>query len=402
MVVKRPCSPWVPYYDPEKCSNGYTLFTPLNGAVAWLIDMEGHPVHCWNMPYNPGGYGKLLPNGNLLYAGMDIDGPIAWAGAAGGYLLEIDWDGAIVWQHHDPYQHHDFCRMDSGNTMYLGMVQVPEELVPRIQGGRPGTERDGVMWTDYFREVTPEGDTVWEWYAYEHLDFEIDTIAPLIGRAEWTHGNACFVMPDGDILTTFHHLDSAAIIDKKTGNIKWRWGKGEMSQPHDPTRLDNGNILIFDNGPQRSPGATPGGAGEPQRPGGPMIGTYSRVVEVNPQTNTVEWQYMADPPPSFYSPNISGAQRLPNGNTLICEGAPGRIFEVTPEKEVVWEYLSPFYARRHGTRWERAVFRAYRYPAEHAALEGRTLDPDQLEFTLREKPFGKERAMKERLQRLGY
>ena len=385
-IVRRPCSPWVSYYAPEKAYNGYTLFTPMMGSVTWLIDMEGRLVHCWEMPYPPGGYGKLLPNGNLLYPGKDIKGPATWVGASGGVILEVDWNDNILWEYREPYQHHDLCRMDDGNTMILGLVEVPDDIVPKVRGGIPGTELEGMMWTDFFREVTPAGEVVWEWFAYEHLDTEVDIITPLSTRGEWTHANSCFVMPNGDVLTTFHHLDTVAIIDKSTGNIKWRWGVGELAHPHDPTLLDNGNILVFDNGSRRR-----------KRPP-----DYSRVVEVNPKTGEIEWEYMADPPRSFYSHFISGAQRLPNGNTLICEGAWGRFFEVTLDKEVVWEFISPFYSRRSEFGWTNQVFRAYRYNPEHGALKGKNLDPDRVELTLREKPMGEEQAELERQGRLNY
>jgi len=385
-IVKRPCSPWVPYYAPDKTYNGYTLFTPMMGSVTWLIDMEGRFVHCWNMPSPPGGYGRLLPNGNLLYAAKDIKGPTAWGGASGGILMEVDWDGNTVGKHQDPYQHHDFCRMDNGNTMILGLVKVPADIAAKVQGGIPGTEREGVMWTDYFREVTPDGKVVWEWFAYDHLDPEIDALEPTTHRGEWTHANSCLVMPDGDILTTFHHLNTIVIIDKDSGDIRWRWGEGELAHPHDPTLLDNGNILVFDNGSHRR-----------KRPP-----DYSRAVEVNPATGKIEWEYVADPPYSFYSHFISGCQRLPNGNTFICEGAWGRFFEVTPDKEVVWEFTNPFYSWRTEFQWTNQVFRAYRYGPDHAALKGKNLDPDRVELTLREKPMGQEQAIQERLGRLGY
>jgi hypothetical protein len=76
----------------------------------------------------------------------------------------------------------------------------------------------------------------------------LSILCPLCLRDDWNHANSCFVMPDGDILTTIRHLSTVAIIDKKTGNIKWRWGVGDISHPHDPTLLDNGNVLVFDNG----------------------------------------------------------------------------------------------------------------------------------------------------------
>jgi hypothetical protein len=383
-IARRPHSPWVPYYVPDKAFNGYTLFTPMMGSVTWLIDMEGRPVHAWAMPYPPGGYGRLLPNGNMVYAGKDISGAAAWGGASGGILLEVDWDGNVLWELKTPLQHHDFWRLDNGNSMFLGLVEVPADIAAKVKGGNPGTERDGVMWTDFFREVTPTGETVWEWYAYEHLDLDIDVIAPMTGRAEWTHANSCFVMPNGDILTTLHHLNTIDIIDRSTGDIKWRWGVNELAHPHDPTLLDNGNILVFDNGTYR-----------------PRPPSYSRVVEVNPKTNEIVWEYKVDPPHTFYSHFISGAQRLPNGNTLICEGAWGRFFEVTMDKEIVWEYIHPFHSLRTDG-WTSQVFRAFRYAPDDKALQGRNLDPDRVELMLREKPQGEEQAVQERLGRLGY
>ena len=86
------------------------------------------------------------------------------------------------------------------------------------------------------------------------------------------------------------------------------------------------------------------------------------------------WTYAGDPPWSFNSPHISGAQRLASGNTLICEGLWGRIFEVTPDGEIVWEYVSPYegwIARGGGAgKW---VFRALRYAAHSPHIAGRVL-----------------------------
>ena len=89
--------------------------------------------------------------------------------------------------------------------------------------------------------------------------------------------------------------------------------------------------MIFDNG-----GSSGYGAPSPIRPRG--SGVYaratSRIPEINPVTLELVWSYAA---PSFFSTNISSAQRLENGNTLITEGAPGRVFEVTSEGRIVWE-----------------------------------------------------------------
>ena len=383
-------------YDPKRAYNGYTLFAPIGGKNVWLIDMQGRFVHGWQMPYRPGDYGVMLTNGHLLYAGKIIPGPLTEFGGFGGVLLEADWDGTIVWEYEDPYLHHDFCRMDNGNTMVLRWVSVPGDIASRIRGGVPGTERDGVIWTDSFQEVTPSGDVVWEWLGYEHLDPAVDIICPLCSRKEWTHANSCFVLHNGDIMTAFRRTDTIAIIDKSTGDIKWRWGVGELAHPHDPSLLDNGNILVFDNGAHRR-----------LRPI-----SYSRVVEVNPNTGKIEWEYKEDPPVHFYGSFISGCQRLPNGNTLICEGPVGRIFEVTGNGELVWEFLSPFYYYIEGFGQTNQIFRAYRYGSECEGLKAKTLDPDRFAWVLQEKgkpgapqiypPPDEEKTVHDRLTRLGY
>jgi hypothetical protein len=113
--------------------------------------------------------------------------------------------------------------------------------------------------------------------------------------------------------------------------------------------LANGNILVFDNGASRN---------------------HSRVIEFVPETQEIVWEYTGAPPDSFFSFNISGAQRLPNGNTLICEGRSGRMFEVTQECEIVWEFINPLVVDRVGQP-SRQVFRAYRYAADSPEIGNR-------------------------------
>jgi len=379
--IACPYSPWVTYYVPDRAYNGYTLFTPMGGSTAWLIDMQGRPVHCWEMAYPSTAYGLLLPNGNLIYSGADLAGPRTEGSRFTAVIVEADWDSNTVWEYRATNQHHDFSRMYNGNTMILRSARVPAEIAARVKGGLPGTGERG-MGTDSFQEITPDGKVAWEWLAYEHLDPEIDILCPICNRGAWTHTNSCFGLPNGDILTTFHHLDTVGIIDRKTGDIKWRWGMGEIAHPHNPTMLDNGNVMVFDNGQHRK---------------GTVI-SYSRVVEVNPNTGEIEWEYMSDPPNSFYSSVGSGAQRLPNGNTLISAQTQGRFFEVTPEKEKVWEYINPFYFEDKAPTALglcNQACRVYRYGPDYEGLKGRELNPDKVEWTLREMPMWKERAAQE-------
>ena len=134
MNVACPASPWVTYYVPDKAYNGYTLFTPMGSSVAWLIDMQGHPIHCWEMAYPNSGSRELLPNGNLIYGGTDLAGPRAESGNPYAVLVEADWDGNVIWEYRDPEHHHGFFRMDNGNTMVLRHIRVPDEITRRVKG----------------------------------------------------------------------------------------------------------------------------------------------------------------------------------------------------------------------------------------------------------------------------
>jgi outer membrane protein assembly factor BamB len=124
----------------------------------------------------------------------------------------------------------------------------------------------------------------------------------------------------GDILISVRELNTIAILSRQTKKIIWEWGSGEIDKQHHATLLDNGNILLFDNGPSRG---------------------FSRVIEVNPLSRKIEWEYKAHPPEAFFSSTRGSCQRLPNGNTLITESNSGRVFEVTQDGETVWEFFTP-------------------------------------------------------------
>jgi hypothetical protein len=341
-------------HDPSKAYQGYTLYAPMYGdGTVYLIDMQGNEVHTWKLPYPPGDYGYLLPNGNLFYLGQTPDAPadmfVAWNNFAGGIMLEVDWDGNIVWEHRDPAHHHDARRTDSGGAIYLAIEPLPPEIASRVRGGLPNSEHQDRMWCDRVIEVDRDGNLEWEWHAWEHLDPDKDLITPTDLRDEWTHSNTIVPLPGGDAIISMRNLSTVARISRKTGDFVWKLGPPLLAQQHDPNQLDNGNVLIFNNGTHRYDV--------------PLI--FSNVIEVEPTTGNIVWQYRdASSMMSFFSSYISGVQRLPNGNTLVCEGLTGRMFEVTPERDVVWEYTNPYFfpARVFGNN--NAVFRARRYPPE--------------------------------------
>ena len=344
--------------SPQQTYRGYTLVaTNRGGYHANLIDMEGRICHRW---YSEEGicYPYLLPNGNLLLrtSPPQVEGEERFGGSSAS-ILELDWDGNVVWSFRDSMLHHDFQRLPNGNTLVLLWVPIPDELKNQVVGGYESDGDSLHMLGDLVQEITPDGAVVYEWKSWEHLNEEEDVICFLERRRERTHQNALNLTPDGNLLVSFRQTSTVGIVDKASGDFTWKWGPGEVNHQHHPTYLDNGRILMFDNGCHRR-GAS-----------------RSRILEVDPATNEIAWEYQGTPDISFYSYNISSAERQPNGNTLIFEGAPGRIFEVTPDKVIVWEYINPYFGDRGQAGSVNGVFRAHRYGPDHPGLQGKELDP---------------------------
>lgn len=201
---------------------------------------------------------------------------------------------------------------------------MTEEHAARVQGGAFGRTHPDGIWGDYIREINPAGETVWEWHMHDHIEIEKYPNAPMSGRVEWAHPNSIMMTPEGDVMVSWRHANLIAVIDKKTNQFKFEWSGLELGFQHDFQVLENGNYMVFIN-----------------QDLGP--GSGSRVLEFDPKTKETVWEYRGNPRYTFSSPFISGAQRLSCGNTLICEGMWGRIFEVTQEKELVWEYVSPHF-----------------------------------------------------------
>jgi hypothetical protein len=146
---------------------------------------------------------------------------------------------------------------------------------------------------------------------------------------------------DGDVMVSLANWNLVAVIDMKRERIGWSWGPGEIEGAHQPTVLENGNVLVFDNG------------GSSDR---------SRVVEVDPTRKSIVWSYQA---PGFLSASEGGCEGLPSGNVLITDSGTARVFEITREKRIVWEYFNPLFdaagARRSG------IYRAHHVSPDTAA-----------------------------------
>lgn len=337
--------------DPQRACPGYVVYSPIAGdGSVYAIDLDGNEAHRWKMPLPPGLWGYPLPSGGLFYSGKIVKDETwgrfeSWNAIKGGAIIEVDRDSNVVWEHRDADHHHDARRTDAGGAMYLSLEPVQAELAKRVRGGH---EADGPqqMWADVIVEVDRGGNRIWEWHAVEHLDPERHQIGFNDHRSEWSHGNTVAPLPGGRVLASFRNISTIAIINQATGEMEWELGPDVLAQQHDPSLLGNGNILVLDNGSHRHDNGLP----------------FTRVLEINPETGEIVWSYQDPTPYSFFSAYISGARRLNNGNTLVTEGLTGRIFQVTPDGEVVWEYINPhFHIHVHGHQ-SNAVFRASHCP----------------------------------------
>lgn len=423
----------VTVYQPEKCFNGYTLF-PACDAGALLIDMNGGEVKLWS---------KLKGFPNKLLPGGQVFGSRGERSAEFGYqdmtdLIQVDWEGNVVWEfnRHEyvedkgypaqwmARQHHDYQREGNPVGYYVPGMEAQTTKGNTLILCHANTHNRAIsehlLCDDVFLEVDWEGNILWQWHANEHfqeLGFSEEAKNVLArdpnmhdaggGMGDWLHINCLSVLgpnkwydkgderfhPD-NIIFDSREANFIAIISKKSGKIVWQLGPdfqksrelqkiGVIIGPHlahlIPQGLPGaGNILVFDNG-----GWAGYGIPSTNSKKGLKVSRrdYSRVLEINPVTLQVVWQYtpkeagLMVPFNSnhLYSPLISGAQRLPNGNTLITVGMDGRLLEVTRSCELVWEYISPYFYGAFPTMNE--VYRAYRYPYDYVPQLAK---PDEL------------------------
>ena len=400
-------------YNPSKCDSGYTLFMGRQiGAI--LINMNGKVVRQWKdfmgMPC------KMIKGGHILGSLAARDAAIASQDFAD--VTMIDWDGNVEWTFNkydhvnDPdgiewaaLQHHDY-QME-GNP--VGYPVPGQEVTPDFGKMLILTHKDvnkpkispHQLLDDCLIEIDREGNILWEWSVIDHFNefgfteeqknamYRDPTMRPT-GQGDLFHINcASYVGPnhwydEGDerfnpqnIIMDSRECNIMFIVSHETGEIVWQVGPdftktpelrifGTIVGPHHTHMIPKGlpgegHIMVYDNGGWAGYGApnqfSKTGLKVSRRDG-------SRVVEFDPTTLEIVWECKGeeigatDAPFTthyFYSPLTSDAQRLPNGNTFICEGTSGRFMEFTPDNELVWEYNYP----RLGSG---LIYRAYRIP----------------------------------------
>jgi len=419
-------------YDEKASFTGYTLLAPLQTPDIYLIDNYGRVVHSWDMNVSPSSEVYLLPNGHLLRGAKTVSN----FGTVGRTIQEIDWDGTVVWSfvyYTSAYlQHHDIEPMPNGNVLLLA-----NELFTKaeaIQAGRDTLlmSRD-IIRADYVVEIHPtgpeSGEIVWEWHSWDHLIQDHDASGDNFGvvadhpelldinyapntTADWLHTNAVAYNEALDqVVISSRHFSEFWVVDHSTttaeaaghsggnsnmgGDIIYRWGNPlcygagtiddrKLFGPHNVHWIASGlegegHILLFNNGWER-PSSQYSSIEEIITPVG-IDGAYpqpSPGAEYEPDSSILI--FAADTPTDFYSPTISGCQRLPNGNTLVCCGRPGWFFEVTSDGTIVWQYQNPISIYGILDQGDPAgngldVFRCHRYAPDYPGLVGHDLTP---------------------------
>jgi len=329
--------------DTERAEQGVTLYTSGHEAAAYLISMDGEVLHKWQRPFSavwnesaavkhpqPDSHvymrkARLDANGDLLaiYEGAG-DTPYGYG------LVKLDKDSNVIWSYLQP-AHHDFDLAPDGRIFVLTQEIIDEPLPQLAHLASPRLDDFVVILSSDGEELKkmPLLDIV-EQSDYRQLLWEISSFA----LADVLHTNSVHVITEqeaerfrfgtaGQLLVSFREPSAIGVIDINEGKLVWA-AKGYWTGQHDPHILENGNILVFDN------------RGNFRKPEG-----RSRVLEFNPETMEIVWQYAGTADSPLDSDIRSYSQRLRNGNTLITESNGGRILEVAFDGSIVWEYTNP-------------------------------------------------------------
>lgn len=425
--------------DSTRIQPGYTLLAPMTYTHTYLIDTNGRIVNEWESDYVAGNSAYLLENGNLLRT-ADPGSDFFIVGGDAGRVEMFDWGGNLLWayDYNDSTvrAHHDAEALPNGNVLLIAWERIGEaEAI--AAGINPNLMISREIWPDHIIELEPDGNgsatIVWEWHVWDHLIQDYDNTKANYGvvadhpelidlnytsnpnNPDWQHMNAIDYNAELDqILINTPFFGEFWIIDHSTtteeaaghtggnsgmgGDLLYRWGNPVVYRAGtvDDKRFFNqhgaewieeglpgaGNIIVFNNGLNQ--------------PGDDFSSIVEIVTPIDSAGNYLQpqpgapfapadpvWSYIADPPTSFFSRILSGAQRQANGNTLICEGINGRFFEIDASETIVWEYVNPAIASGpvlQGTNLlpgQNLVFRVYRYEADYPGLAGRDLTPGE-------------------------
>ena len=348
-VNAAPPETGVTIHDPARAEGGPNFYTSGHFPGALLMDMDGNVLHTWELSFEEVWPGRSYPDppdqAERWRRAYLFDNGDVLAIFEGLGLIKVDRDSKLLWTY-SRGAHHDLEVMDDG-TIYV--LTREAHIVPRINQHQPVLE-DGVALLDANGQEL-HGFSILDAFRRSVYD-RTPRGMKMANRGDLMHTNTLEVLDGslaeripafrkGNILVCLKKLNSIAVIDVEKEEVVWVLSGMWLAQ-HQPTVLENGNVLIFDNGGDKGP---------------------SRVIEFDPATQEIAWSYVGDRDGPFYSKTGGTGERLANGNTIITESDNGRAFEVTPENEIVWEYRNP---ERAGKRKEliATIFEMVRLPAD--------------------------------------
>jgi|ETNvirnome_6_100_1030635.scaffolds.fasta_scaffold02171_11 hypothetical protein len=340
---------------------GYTLYTGDPDYTTYLIDNDENVINEWYADCQVASMAYLQPDSTLIYPCKQREPIIDPTSASGGRIIHYDWDGTILWDWVCDWEyqlHHDIQPTPNGTILAIAKEDI-----------------DGFM-PDVVLEIEPDGmygaNLVWVWKVSEHMG-ELDNPYTFYEDADyhtndWNHFNAVSLNEFDEILLSSRNWCEIYVIAYNwgDGDILYRWGNPENYGRGD----DNDKMLEAQHGVNEIPVGYPGGENIILFNNNSRIGMEndtSEVIEFRPPDDYyIEdgeawgptepiWTFRDD----FYAPKQSGAFRLPNGNTFVTVSSDGYMFEVTYDKEIVWEHYG-----------SSNTFRAQKYGLDYLTLYG--------------------------------
>ena len=354
----------VEVYVPKKIDVNPIFMIKNGGTQAFLTDKIGNKLQTWNFSSKLGNELKLLSDGNLM--GLFKPESVSFSfGGYGGILRKLTPTGETLWEYEVNTEtellHHDFEVLPNGNILLLIW-----ELFNPQQASSLGYEGDGPIYLEKIIELNPNTfDIVWEWRSVDHLiqdsssslsNFgsiedhpeKIDLNYDLNDTGDLMHANGLFYDTVRDMIylsVNFYsevwvipHSYNTEETKSELGDLQFRFGNpstyGSLSERlffnnHHPTLVEHdpntsGNFLIYMNGSRDSQSVV-----------------YEFILPASFDPNPKNWdtpeEVWSYTHPDLFFGKISGAYRLANGNTLICEGDYG-YWEVMPSGTIVWKY----------------------------------------------------------------
>ncbi|WP_421824194.1 aryl-sulfate sulfotransferase [Flagellimonas oceanensis] len=374
-------------------TSGYIFAIESGQNTCYLLDHSGNKIYNWEFDANLGQDIEITPDGNLLGL-FQVESPQIGFGGQSGLVRMLDKEGTLIWEYvlasENEIAHHDLTQLPNGNILVLVWERISNEEATAV-----GLNNTTDIFTEKIVEIDPITDSiVWEWRSWEHIVqnynenlasygdpdtlknkinilYANNSVHQFVEDGDIMHANGLDYLPEKDIIAlSINFFSEVWIIDHSTtteeaktgsggqfgrgGDLLYRFGNqrvfGNMNATnifdfnHHPTFVKNQgstSLLIYNNN-QMAQRSSAMEFSLPEINGLTLIGSDPNLI----------FEFTDD---ALYHPRISGAYRLPNGNTLICEGDFG-YWEVTPQGKVVWKYQG------EGTSFWRGIFYSKQSP----------------------------------------